>query len=103
MARDRLELHAELKTLPDVREVYFQPPPSLKLVYPCIVYSRDPDRVEKGDNLNYVITPRYTVTIIDPDPDTLIRDIFIRKFGTATPDRNYTSDNLNHYTFTLNW
>ena len=36
---NRLDLHEELCELLGSRHVYFQPPESIKLIYPCIVYS----------------------------------------------------------------
>ena len=35
----RLELHEEFCNILGSRSVYFQPPASIKLNYPCIVYS----------------------------------------------------------------
>ena len=42
----RLELHRILNDIPGVRGVYYQPPESLKLKYPAIIYSRS--RIEIG-------------------------------------------------------
>ena len=38
----RLELQSELEKILGSRNVYYQPLPSLKLQYPCIVYERNP-------------------------------------------------------------
>ena len=38
MAKTRQDLQNYLKTL--VANVYFQPPENVKLIYPCIIYSR---------------------------------------------------------------
>lgn len=37
---NRLNLHEEFATLLGSNNVYFQPPESVKLNYPCIKYSR---------------------------------------------------------------
>lgn len=81
--------------------VYYQPGPDVHMVYPCIVYTRDSDMTDKGDNLHYIVNNRYTVTIVDRDPDSQLPDIFLKKFPRCTPDRNFQSDNLYHYNFTL--
>ena len=41
MAKDRLILHDELITLLGSSNVYFQPPTSIKMNYPCIIYKLD--------------------------------------------------------------
>lgn len=101
MSRHRLEFNAELEAIPGVRKAYFQPPPSVKMIYPCIVYSADAPRTDKADDQNYLVHDQYSVTVIDPDPDTKIPDILVRKFSKCTPERNFTSQNLNHYNFTI--
>ena len=52
--------------------VYFQPPSSVKLVYPCIVYALDGVDANHADNKPYMSAKRYKVTIIDKDPDSEI-------------------------------
>ena len=36
----RLQLHEELCSVLGSRNVYFQPPETIKLTYPCIIYSK---------------------------------------------------------------
>lgn len=96
----RLKLHEILVEKLGSRNVYFQPPASLKLKYPCIVYSRSGSKNIPADNLSYIHKKRYEVTVIDEDPDSEIPDR-IEQLPRCSFDRWYTADNLNHYVFTL--
>lgn len=80
--------------------VYFQPPESVKLKYPCILYSLDIIDPRKADNRLYYQYKRYMVTIIDRDPDSEL-PLIIAKLQYAKHDRTYVADNLYHYVFTL--
>lgn len=96
----RLELHEILCGILGSRNVYFQPPESVKLQYPCIVYARSQIDTKFADNQPYVRKKRYSVTVIDKNPDSGVPD----KIG-ALPmcvfDRHFTADNLNHDVFRL--
>ena len=100
MARTREALQALLEELLGSRNVYFQPPESVKLKYPCIVYERSDIRTVRADNLPYLKHKRYTVTYIDEDPDSKIPDKLL-ELERCGFDRHLTSDNLNHDVFTL--
>lgn len=98
MGRHRLELHEILKEL--CPNVYFQPPSTVKMIYPCIVYERDSARTRFADNLPYRNTKRYSVTVIDRDPDSLIPDR-IAALPMCSFNRFFTVNNLNHDVFSL--
>ena len=91
----RLELHEILATLLGSRDVYFQPPASVQMKYPCIVYSRD-DKDEKFDNDKlYLVKMRYAITVIDKNPDSLIPGK-VAELPLTSFSRHFTLDNLNH-------
>lgn len=101
----RLELHDILCEIINItepdgdRHVYFQPPPSVKIKYPAIVYSRDGiDNTFANDSV-YIQYPSYKITVIDKNPDSEYVKKVSRLPGCRF-DRHYTSDNLNHDTFT---
>lgn len=98
--KSRLELQAKLEELLGSRNVYFQPPESIKLKYPAIVYSLSDIRNIHASNTVHKRDTVYTLTYIDEDPDSdnvnKISNLQYCEF-----DRTYTSDNLNHYVFTL--
>lgn len=96
----RLELQALLVSLLGSNNVYFQPPPSLNMSYPCIVYKRDYQDSDFANNKPYKHKKRYLVTVIDRDPDSDIPDK-VRELPMCVYDRFYTADNLNHDVFNL--
>ena len=98
--RRRLELHRILCEILNSHNVYFQPPENLKMEYPAIKYERDDISNTYADNKVYFSKRRYSVTVIDKDPDS----IFVGRVSalpTASFNRHYKSDNLNHDVFTL--
>ncbi len=96
----RTELNRLLCDILGSKNVYFQPPESLKLKYPAIVYSLDGMDNISADNLKYRSYKRYSVTLIDKDPDTEIPDK-INSLPLCSFERHFRSDNLNHYIFNL--
>ena len=100
MSKSRLELHEVLCDILGSRNVYFQPPESFKLKYPCIVYERSYIRQDKANNETYLKHKRYTVTVIDEDPDSETPEKVLA-LHYCSFDRHYTSENLNHDVFTL--
>lgn len=100
MLNDRLALHELLCEKLGSRNVYFQPPESVKMKYPAIVYSRNRIENTSADNIVYRQSVRYTITVIDRDPDSEIVER-ISQIPRIMFDRSYVSDNLNHDTFTL--
>lgn len=84
----------------DKLKVYFQPKPEINLTYPCIIYERDQARSRFADNSPYSHTKRYSVTIIDHDPDSEIPDK-IAALPLSTFQRHFASDNLHHDIYSL--
>lgn len=84
----------------DESRVYFQPPTSVKLKYPAIVYSRSKIDVKTANNLPYMESRAYEVTVIDYDPDSEFVSK-VAKLPFCRFDRHFTSDNLNHDVFTI--
>lgn len=96
----RLSLHEELKKILGSENVYFQPPESVKMRYPAIVYSLSDITNTFADDLPYANHIAYEIIVIDknPDNDTIKK---IMKLPLCRFNRHYTSDNLNHDAFTL--
>lgn len=97
----RPELHQKLKKLfPRDPHVYFQPPESKKLEYPCIVYKLTEMPNKTADNVPYFEHRQYQLTVIDPDPDSELRERTAKlKFCRFV--RPFVSDDLNHFVFNL--
>ena len=97
----RTELQKALEELLGSKHVYFQPPETLKLSYPCIVYHRDTGDTTYSNNMPYKFTKRYSLTYITRNPDDPFVEKLAYAFQTIKHDRFYTSDNLNHDVYTL--
>lgn len=97
---NRLELQAIFEDLLGSQNVYFQPPESIKLKYPAIVYSRSDIQNEHADDSVYIQSYFYEVTVIDKDPDSEIV-MAVSRLPKCRYDRHYTADNLNHDVFTI--
>lgn len=96
----RLELHEILCTMLGSRNVYFQPPASVKMKYPCIVYEARAMDTRHADNYPYNLTDRYRVIAIDKDPDSILpRKIAMLQGARAA--QPYVNDNLHHWPFEL--
>ena len=100
MAR-RLQLHEEFCRILGTRNVYFQPPESVKLKYDCIVYSINNREDLRADDKHYRKLIRYEVTLIYRDPDSDLPERMLDEFTRITHQRHFTVDNLHHDIYTL--
>ncbi len=96
----RLELHELLCSILGSRNVYYQPPESIKMGYPCIIYFKDYAKTTFADNVPYINKTRYQVIYIDSDPDNSICEK-LSQLPMCLFDRHYISDNLNHDAYKL--
>lgn len=94
----RLNLQTTLKTVVG-NNVYFQPPESISLKYPCIIYSLNDVNTLKANDKKYKLTRSYQITLICKDPDNEYIDKIL-SLPYTDMDRMYTVDNLYHYVFT---
>lgn len=98
----RLELHELFATMLGTRNVYFQPPSTIKMKYPAIVYVREDIDNDFANNNVYMQSHIYRVTVIDEDPDSEIVEE-VSKLPTCRFNRHYAADNLNHDVFILHY
>lgn len=80
--------------------VYFQPPSNVRLSYPCIIYSLSDIDTKFADNIPYLHQRKYSVQVIDKNPDSAIREGMLH-LKRCSFDRQYTADNLYHWVFTI--
>lgn len=97
----RLQLHEELVEILGTGNVYFQPPESVKLKYPCIIYHRKSPNITRADNSAYLVTQGYTLTVIYDDPDMDLGQQLVQHFPMCSLDNSYSADNLYHDILTL--
>lgn len=96
----RLKLQAIFENILGSQNVYFQPPASVSMKYPAIVYSRSDMISNFAGNYPYTKATAYTVTLIDKNPDSE----YVKKISMlpmCSYDRSYKADNLNHDVFTI--
>jgi len=94
----RLDLQDVLEAI--TTHVYFQPPETFKMEYPCIVYSRNKPAVMFADGIPYMVVSGYRIMVIDENPDSAIPGQ-IAILPTCNFERHYTANNLNHDVYNL--
>ena len=80
--------------------VYFQPPETVKMTYPCIVYKLDRIDTRFANDSPYLHYKAYAVTIIDKNPDSILPDL-VGALPMSSFTRSFTNDNLNHFVYRL--
>lgn len=96
----RTELQEILENIPKVKKVYFQPPESVKLEYPCIIFHLQNVDTNYANDGPYRNMDAYSLMIIDRDPDSTIR-FDVEKLRYCRFDRFFTSSNLNHWNYLI--
>lgn len=97
----RRELQAKLVEILGSNNVYYQPPESIKLKYPCIVYFRSTIPTKRADNKVYKADFCYTITLIGTEPQNPTILKLLTAFDNIKYDRNFITNSLYHDTFTL--
>lgn len=96
----RLELQSKFEDILGSRNVYFQPPSSVRMQYPAIVYSRKDIEGRFANDKIYRKLPCYEAILIDKNPDSEFIDKIL-DLPYCSFDRHYEADNLNHDVFTI--
>lgn len=96
----RRDLQSLLEEALGSKNVYYQPPESIKLKYPCIIYSLTDIYTRNADDRHYTMQKVYTITAISRDPDNTIAESIL-EFPKTRFDRRYVADNLYHDILTL--
>lgn len=96
----RLKLQEILTNILGSNNVYFQPPATIKLSYPCIIYQRSDIEQKYADNLIYNNRVRYSLTLIGRSPENEVVNKLLA-LPYCSYDRFFVSDGLNHDVFAL--
>ena len=96
----RQELQSKLEELLESEHVYYDPPESIKLEYPAIVYSKSKIDTKRADDTAYLFRTSYELTVISRRPDTPVV-MRLLALPYCSYDRAYESDNLHHEVLTL--
>lgn len=96
----RLELQSKLEELLESRNVYYQPPESIKMSYTAIKYSRSDVDVRHADDAAYSKMTKYELIVIAKKPDDPVIEKLL-ELPYCSYDRHYVSDNMYHDVLTL--
>lgn len=89
-----------LREMTGSKEVYFEPPESVKMTYPAIRFKLSRVDRDFANNKAYRRMNAYEVTLIDEDADSAWFDKILQ-LPYCRFDRPYVADNLHHFVFTL--
>jgi len=89
-----------LESLKTDLKVYFQPPETVKMEYPCIVYRRDPGTTKFANNRPYSYEQQYEVQLIARSPEISLFDKLVA-LPKSSHARFFVADNLNHDVFSI--
>lgn len=96
----RLKLQTKLEELLENRNVYYQPPSSIKMSYPAIRYSKTKHNKKYANNKIYLKTNCYEIIVIATRPDIPVIDK-LSELPMCNWNRRYIADNLYHDVFEL--
>lgn len=95
-----LKLQNKFEELLGSKNVYYQPPESLRMSYPAIRYSKKKPDVRYANDKKYSKMDCYEVIVMDHVPDNPVIEQILDLPYTSY-DRSYVSDNLNHDVITI--
>lgn len=99
MARTQRDLQAALRTL--APKAWLRRPPEHQMTYPCFVYRPSRSRLLWADDKAYLRFPCWNVIYITQEANSDIEARMLETFEYCSMDREYESDGLYHYSFTL--
>ena len=101
VSEKRAELQTKLEEILGSNHVYFDPPESVKMQYPCIVYERDAGDINFANNNPYRFEVRYNITAISKKADNPIIGTLALALPKIRYDRHFVSSGLHHDVFTV--
>ena len=101
MNNHRLDLHEKLCEILGNRNVFFQPPETLKIPNRAIIYRMSDMDQKRANNKLYSKTNRYQILFCTPNPDETVYDDILEEFEMSTLERSYRYENLNYYSISL--
>lgn len=97
---NRLDLQSLLEELLGSKNVYYQPPESIKMQYDAIRYSKKNIRSNYANDTKYSIRDCYELIVISKRPDNpVIKKLLALPY--CSYDRPYIADNLYHDVLTI--
>lgn len=97
----RIKFHNKLKEVLGSNNVYFNPPRSTDIKYPCIIYNLKDIPIKRASNEIYILEHVYNVLLIGIKPYEDIKDKILISFKYSKFDRPYINEGLYHYAYTI--
>lgn len=97
------DVRDKLYLVNNTQNVYYDPPDSIRMEYPCFRFENNNYDVTHADNKAYIKKPRWTVTYITRDVEEIeiVTDQMLNIFMYCNFDTSFRSDNLEHAVFNL--
>lgn len=92
----RLDLQMQLEALCSPYMVYYQPPESFRLDFPCAVYRRSDVDMEYANNHGYILTERYELTWLHLDPDDGMVERLLNSLSCVSYARQFALNGVYH-------
>lgn len=99
--KSRIELQTKLEEILGSNHVYFQPPTSVSLKYPCFVYSFEGIDTIRANNGNYIKSYRYEITHIYKKLDNRKTEEILDSFQMISQNNCVVVDGVYNENFTL--
>lgn len=96
MKERRYELNRILVKILGSKNIYYQPPESIKLSYDCIVYKKGRARKFRADNKLYINKDFYELLVMSKNPDNDIADRLEQSLNYCEHQRRYITNNICH-------
>lgn len=97
----RIEFSNKLRGILGNDNTYFDPPMNFEMEYPCIVYDQPISSSQYADGKKYIKHKRYTVTVIDDDPDSEIANRLYDEFDYCYHSTSFVSDGMHHFVYDI--
>lgn len=89
------------RVIGDEDKVHFQPPESVKLTFPCILFKFEGFKEFFANDGRHMLREKYTATHIYREPEADLKEEVLSAFLFASFDRPYIADNLYHDVYTI--
>lgn len=99
---NRVDLQNLLEELLGSKNIYYNPPTTLKMNYPAIRYNLSTIQSTHANDRKYSNQKRYDLIVICKESDPEVVDKLL-ELPYCSFNTHYKSDNLNHYSLTLYW
>lgn len=97
---NRIDLQKKFEDILGSRNVYYQPPESIKMSYPAIVYSLGGIDPTYANNKKYLKDKFYSGMLIDKNPESEFVDK-LQELDYCEIAKPFSTNGLNHFPFTI--